>query len=239
MYPASAAHESGQPQRRNLSNDLASAVAAMIHRESLQPGDQLDSVKVLAARFQVAVPTMREALRRLEAMGGVTLRHGSGVYVGENVRRMVLPNPLYPKPTRGMLVELLEARRQIEPPIAALAATVRDPDGMESMIATLSEAERCVSEADEQLWLVNLNFHRTIAVAGGNTVLAEVIDSIVFIHAEEQLEILRLHGDERRDFEEHRHITELIVAGDVQAARSAMEEHLDNVIQIVRERLSG
>ncbi|NED98727.1 FadR/GntR family transcriptional regulator [Phytoactinopolyspora halotolerans] len=238
MYPSETTFGPGQPERRNLSNDLATAVAAMIHRESLQPGDQLDSVKALAERFQVAVPTMREALRRLEAMGGVLLRHGSGVYVGDNVRRMVLPNPLSPKPTGGVLIELLEARLQIEPPIAALAATVRDPRGVGSMRSTLDEAQRCIAEGDEQLWLVNLNFHRAIAAAGGNTILAEVIDSIVFVHAEEQLEILRLHGDQERDFTEHRQITELIEEGDAQAARRAMAEHLDNVIQIVRRRLS-
>jgi GntR family transcriptional regulator, transcriptional repressor for pyruvate dehydrogenase complex len=214
------------------------AVATMIHDESLQPGDQLESVKTLAGRFQVAVPTMREALRRLEAMGGVNLRHGSGVYVGENVRRMVLPNPLSPKPTGDQLIELLEARRQIEPPIAALAATVRSREGTDLMVDTLDEARRCIVDHDDRLWLVNLNFHRTIAAAGGNTILAEVLDSIVFIHAEEQREILRLHGDEERDFDEHRRITELIVDGDVDAARLAMEEHLDNVIRIVRDRLS-
>ncbi|WP_166346412.1 FadR/GntR family transcriptional regulator [Phytoactinopolyspora limicola] len=228
----------GTPERRSLSSDLAMAVASMIHNESLQPGDQLESVKTLATRFQVAVPTMREALRRLEAMGGVSLRHGSGVYVGENVRRMVLPNPLSPSPTGEQLIELLGARLQIEPPIAALAATVRERQGIDLMVETLDEARQCISAGDDRLWLVNLNFHRTIAAAGGNTILAEVIDSIVFIHAEEQREILRLHGDEDRDFEEHRRITELIVDGNVDAARQAMHEHLDNVIRIVRERLS-
>lgn len=226
-------------ERRSLSNDLAAAVAAMVHEQSLGPGAQLESVKALAARFGVAVPTMREALRQLEAMGGVRLRHGSGVYVGENVHRMVLPNPLSPKPTGDRLIELLQARRVIEPPIAALAASVRDEPGILALQAALDEAQRCIAEHDERLWQVNLGFHRALAAAAGNTVLAEVIDSIVLVHAEEQREILRLHGDENRDFAEHRQITELIVAGDVDAAREATDEHLRNVIDIVRERLSA
>ncbi|HEX6335526.1 MAG TPA: FCD domain-containing protein [Jiangellaceae bacterium] len=224
-------------ERRSLSNELAAAVVAMVHEQDLEPGAQLESVKALAARFGVAVPTMREALRQLEAMGGVRLRHGSGVYVGENVHRMVLPNPHSPKPTGDRLIELLEARRVIEPPIAAYAARVRDEQGIRTLQAALDEARRCVADHDERLWRVNLDFHRALAAAAGNTVLAEVIDSIVLVHAEEQREILRLHGDEDRDFSEHQQITELIVAGDVDGARRATDEHLVNVIDIVRERL--
>lgn len=239
MTPVSVPPEAVGYERRSLSTDLASAVVAMVHEQSLQPGAQLESVKALAARFGVAVPTMREALRQLEAMGGVQLRHGSGVYVGENVHRMVLPNPHSPKPTGDRLIELLQARRAIEPPIAALAASVRDEVGVRALRSALAEAQRCITEHDEDLWRVNLEFHRALAAAGGNTVLAEVIDSIVLVHAEEQREILRLHGDENRDFDEHRRITELIVAGEVDAARQATDEHLRNVIEIVRERLSA
>lgn len=226
-------------ERRSLSTDLAAAVASMVHEQRLEPGAQLESVKSLAARFGVAIPTMREALRQLEAMGGVRLRHGSGVYVGENVHRMVVPNPHSPKPTGDRLIELLQARRVIEPPIAALAAAVRDGEGIRHLQATLDEARRCITEHDDRLWRVNLDFHRALAAAAGNGVVAEVIDSIILVHAEEQREILRLHGDEDRDFAEHRQITELIVAGDVDAARQVTEQHLDNVIEIVRLRLDG
>lgn len=225
-------------ERRRLSADLAAAVAAMMHEQALEPGAQLESVKSLAARFGVAIPTMREALRQLEAMGGVSLRHGSGVYVGNNVRRMVVPNPHSPKPTGDRLIELLRARRIIEPPIAAVAAGVRNADGVAALRNTLEEARRCIAEGDEQLWLVNLEFHRALAAVAGNSVLGDVIDSIVLVHAEEQREILRLHGDEDQDFAEHQQITELVLSGDVDAAHEATAEHLDNVIEIVAKRLS-
>ena len=65
--------------RRSLLDDLATSMLSLIADRKLSVGDQFESVRSLAERFKVAVPTVREALRRLEATGAVELRHGSGV----------------------------------------------------------------------------------------------------------------------------------------------------------------
>ncbi|WP_298331610.1 FadR/GntR family transcriptional regulator [Haloactinopolyspora sp.] len=226
----------GEVSRRTLADELASGVVELIHENGLEPGAQMDTVRELARRFDVAVPTMREGLRRLEAMGVVVLRHGSGVYVGENVRRSVVHNPHSQVLTGERLIDLLEARRVIEPPIAATAATVRDPDGCARLAAKLAEAEQCLNDARDRLWIVNLDFHRALAQAAGNTVLAEVVDSIVLVHAEEQKEILRLHGNESEDFQEHQRITRAVLDGDIDAAFQATRDHLSNVIEAIRAR---
>src|SRR5690625_4866647 len=189
--------------RRTLSSDLARAVVGLVNDNRLEAGDPLESVKLLAARFDVAVPTMREALRRLEGLGVLEFRHGSGIYVGANAGRRVLANPLFPKTDHGQLVELLEARLEIEPPLARLAAEVRDGAGLDWMEASLARARLQVEAGDAEVWLTNLDFHRAVAATSGNTILAEVLDSIMLIHAESQREILRLHGDAAKDFDEH------------------------------------
>ncbi|UFU07609.1 FadR/GntR family transcriptional regulator [Ruania halotolerans] len=222
--------------RRNLSGDLAQAVVALLEQEGLRTGDALESLKALAARFDVAVPTMREALRRLEGLGVVDFRHGSGIYVGANAGRRVLANPVQSRPDADQLVELLEARRQIEPSLAMLAAQVRDPAGIAVMDQTLSRAKDQIVSGDEELWLTNIDFHRAVAAAGGNGVLVEILDSIVLIHAEDQREILRLHGDADDDYAEHAHIAECVRRGDPLAARDAAFAHLDHVVEVIRAR---
>ncbi len=222
--------------RRTLADELTTGIVELIHEQELEPGEQMDTVRAMAARFDVAVPTMREALRRLDAMGVVVLRHGSGVYVGENVRRSVLPNPHSQVLTGERLTDLLEARRTIEPPIAAAAAAARDDEGSARLAEKLTEAEHCLNHDRDRLWIVNLDFHRALAQAAGNSVLGEVVDSIVLVHAEEQKEILRLHGNESEDFEEHRRITQAILDGDVDAAFQATRDHLTNVIQAIQAR---
>lgn len=226
----------GEVSRRTLADELAGGVVELIYAQKLEPGAQMDTVRELAGRFGVAVPTLREALRRLEAMGIVVLRHGSGVYVGENVRRSVLPNPHSQLLTGERLIDLLEARRVIEPPIAGMAADIREPAGSALLAEKLAEAEHCLTHDRDRLWMVNIEFHRALAQASGNSVLAEVVDSIVLVHAQEQKEILRLHGDESEDFAEHRAITRAVLDGDADAAVQTTRDHLTNVIEAIRAR---
>lgn len=229
----------GAVSRRTLADELAAGVVDMIHRQGLEAGGQLDSARSLAERFGVAVPTIREALRRLEALGVVVLKHGSGVYVGENVRRTVMHNPASRSPSKENLIELLEARRVIEPPTAALAAASDDEQGRQRLRDALDEAAACLDHDQGRLWVANLDFHRALALAAGNTVLSEVVDSIVLVHASEQREILRLHGKESVDFNEHREISEAVLAGDQDAAFDATQRHLTNVIEAIRSRGDG
>src|SRR5690625_1868087 len=223
--------------RRTLSSDLARAVVGLVNDNRLEAGDPLESVKLLAARFDVAVPTMREALRRLEGLGVLEFRHGSGIYVGANAGRRVLANPLSPAPEQGQLVELLEARLQIEPPLARLAAKVRDKAGLAWMEETLARARQQVTAGDNAVWLTNLDFHRAVATTGGNTILAEVLDSIMLIHAAEQREILHLHGDAEKDFDEHASLAAAIREGKPEHAAEVAHRHLDLVTEIVRARI--
>lgn len=226
----------GEVTRRTLADELAAGVVDLIHRQGLDAGDQLDSARSLAEQFGVAVPTIREALRRLEALGVVVLKHGSGVYVGENVRRTVMHNPVSRTPSKENLIELLEARRVIEPPTAALAAANQNSEGQDRLRAALDEAAACLDHDQGRLWVVNIDFHRALALAAGNTVLIEVVDSIVLVHASEQREILRLHGKESVDFNEHKEISDAVLSGDSDAAYQATQRHLTNVIEAIRTR---
>ncbi len=77
----------------SLSERLADGIVEIIRTERLGPGDALASSRELAQRFEVTTPTVREALRRLEATGIVEFRHGSGTYVGAGIERRLLANP--------------------------------------------------------------------------------------------------------------------------------------------------
>src|SRR5690606_20126450 len=199
-------------------------------------GDQLEGVKALAVRFGVAVPTMREALRRLEGLGIVELRHGSGIYVGGNAGRRVLMNPVLPRSDLDQLVELLEARLALEPEIARIAAQVRDPIGLAWLDEVLGQARAQLEAGDDMLWRTNLDIHRAIAATTGNAILAEVLDSVVLLHADDQRAILALHGDAVEDLGEHEQIRALVVAGDAAAAHSAVTDHLGHVVRVIRSR---
>src|SRR5690625_121807 len=222
--------------RVNLSADLAAAVVKMIGERGLTQGMRLDSQRDLAAHFGVAVPTMREALRQLEGMGVLSFRHGSGIYVGKNFARSVVPNIALPPAGHDRLLDLIEARVLIEPAVAAQAARVREPDGIARLTQLLAEAQECLQQEDERLWKINLDLHRAIAQAAGNRIVTEVLDTLLLIHGEDQRQILFLHGDPRTDFDEHVAIVDLIVAGKAEEVIDVMRRHLQDVAGAIRTK---
>jgi GntR family transcriptional regulator len=64
------------PSRR-----VADQLRAEIDQGKYRSGDQLPSYRDLAATWNIAVGTAREAVRLLEQEGRVEIRHGSGAYV--------------------------------------------------------------------------------------------------------------------------------------------------------------
>ena len=79
-------------------------------------------------------------------------------------------------------------------------------------------------------------FHRAVAAASGHRVLHEVIDSLLWAHAGEQRQIMRLFDDRSRDYDEHRAVLEAIEAGDAEQAGHLMRRHLDDVKRVVATR---
>jgi GntR family transcriptional repressor for pyruvate dehydrogenase complex len=224
--------------RRSSSDLLTEQIVELIEREGLGPGDRLPTVPALAARFAVATPTMREALRRLQAVGVVDMRHGSGVYVRHAGRRVVLPNPFPGRLKIETIFDLLDARLLIEPHLAGLAAAADD-----SAIAELAElieraARLLEGEQDVPLTAANLGFHRGVARCGGNAVLGQVIDTLLDLYEPEQMEILRLYADRAHDHEEHVAILQAIQGHDPALASERMQRHLEGVRTVVAERAS-
>ncbi|MFC9977313.1 FadR/GntR family transcriptional regulator [Spirillospora sp. NPDC127200] len=223
--------------RPSLSDALTERVLELIRSDGLRAGDRLPSVRDLAERFAVTTPTLREALRRLEATGAVRMRHGSGVYVGAGLERVVIPNPNVRRLAGGQLLQLLDARLLIEPPLAAMAARRADPADLARLRSILEQAGRHLRGEDAELNETNMTFHRAAAHAAGNDVLDEVIASLLSLHATEQREILRLFDDRVRDHEEHLAILAAIEGGDARGAEELMRAHLTDVKRVIEKRL--
>lgn len=223
-------------RRSRLSDDLATAVVDLISTDGLVAGQQIPALRPLAEQFGVAVPTMREALRRLEGMGILEFRHGSGIYVGPNSDRLVMANQLAPRPTPQQLIDLVSARLVIEPPLAALAAEHRTDDDVDRLRRVLADSADHLRAGDDRLVTTNIDLHRAIAAATRNPVLEQVLDSLAAVHREDQAEILVLHGSADTDHAEHAELVDLIAGRRADDARVAMHRHLAGVLQVLRDR---
>src|SRR6266516_2057297 len=77
-----------RPLRPSVSDYVTEQLLELIRAE--EEGSRLPSVVSLAQSLSVGAPTVRESLRRLEAIGVVEIRHGSGVYVLNTASRVLL-----------------------------------------------------------------------------------------------------------------------------------------------------
>ncbi|NUR90023.1 MAG: FadR family transcriptional regulator [Nonomuraea sp.] len=223
--------------RPTLSDALTERMLELIREGGLRPGDRLPSTRELSQRFAVTTPTLREALRRLEATGAIEMRHGSGIYVGADIERIVLPNPNMREMHGAQLLELLGARIVIEPPLAALAAEHAAAEDLGTLRRVLEEAGRHLRGQDAELHEANMTFHRATARLAGNSVLNEVVDSLLTVHGPEQRQILQIFDDRRRDYDEHLAILRAIEERDPRQAEELMRAHLVDVKTVIENRL--
>jgi GntR family transcriptional regulator, transcriptional repressor for pyruvate dehydrogenase complex len=69
------------PQKSNIADGVFEDLRAQILSGRLKPGERLAGERELAATFGTNRNTLREAVRKLEQAGLVTVRHGQGVTV--------------------------------------------------------------------------------------------------------------------------------------------------------------
>jgi GntR family transcriptional repressor for pyruvate dehydrogenase complex len=231
---------SSPPSKPNLSTYLSQQVLNLIRENNLQPGERLPSAKALADQFAVATPTMREALRRLQATGILDIKHGSGIYVRRDRERLMLSNPGYGTLETYTILQVLDARLLIEPHLAELAAQRATETDITEVAKLLDEAEAALARHDDSYYSANNVFHTAIARTSGNLVLAHVIESLIELYSTE----LNLVDPTRtlveiraRDHRSHQLIFAAIRDRDGLRAREAMTEHLTIARSTVTPRL--
>src|SRR5207237_8247024 len=96
--------------------------------------DRLAPERDLAEKFLVTRTSVREALRALESLGLVEIRPGEGTFVRQvSIDTRIEPLALLMVSQREAIGELFEARRLLEPSLAALAATRATPAALHEM----------------------------------------------------------------------------------------------------------
>jgi GntR family transcriptional regulator, transcriptional repressor for pyruvate dehydrogenase complex len=220
-------------RRHNLADDLAQRIKEMIDAEGYASGERLPTIAAMAKRFGVGHPTLREALKKLETLGMVSVRHGSGVYIGSRTNPLFVSNPVLAGTlSKKTLLDLVEARIPIELATVALAARNADDEDFERMEDLLRRAEAHLAN-DAVLSTTNMAFHEAIAVASGNSVLHQLLHVLSDVFRDEQHAIIDIYGSRQRDHDEHCGILEALREGDEELAVFRMRAHLEGVREVL------
>lgn len=224
----------GPVLKQSLADRLARRISGMIQNGDYRNGDRLPPIMEMARQFGVGHPTVREALKKLETVGVVEIRHGSGVYVSRSQEVLLLASPDFQgKVTKKLLVDLIEARTPIEAQSVALAARNATAEHLAEMRRLLATAGENLDN-DDVLNPINMSFHRQIALASGNTVIAQLLDVLQDLFTQEQRLILGIFGSRERDHDEHIAIFEALEQRNETLAVERMTKHLEGVRDAVR-----
>jgi len=217
-------------------NKVYEEVARQLERiilKKLHPGDKLPSERELAENLGVSRSSIRDAIRSLELMGLVEPRQGAGTVVRE-ISADTLMNPLTNvlRHKMELVGELLDFRKMLEPPLAARAATHASDEELEEMEEILRRQETKLRRGEAAIE-EDSEFHYSIAMASGNSVVLKVLDVLMDLLRDTRERSLQLEGRPQRSLAGHRRVLAAIKRRDAEAAKAAMRRHIEDVEEIV------
>ena len=231
-----------QAEKTTLYDDIVEQLRGLIINGNIKPGERLPSERTLCEELGVSRAILREALKGLELMGVVQIKHGGGTFVRNDINANLLSQslrfiPIDPEMGKTIL-ELLETREAIESTsirLAAMRATNDQLKSIEDEFALMKDAY-CHEDWDK-MSEHDVNFHLLICEASGNSILYQIEKSIqsMLLKAMETTIYIPTAGSLAIDF--HEKIVAAIRKHDSELAQSLMVDHIRTVGKKVMEAL--
>jgi GntR family transcriptional regulator, transcriptional repressor for pyruvate dehydrogenase complex len=213
--------------------EIVRQIRGLIASGRLKSGDRLPPERELAERFRVSRTSVREALRALESRGLLEVRPGDGTFVRDiPLEDLVESLALVILPHREAVKELFEARRLLEPAIAALAARRATAEELAEMERILDEQAREVAAGRTGL-AQDAAFHAALAQGAHNPAISRIVGALMDLLTQSREESLHIPGRPSRSHEDHRRILDAIRRRDEAGAQASVLEHLIAVERLV------
>jgi len=223
-------------RRNKVYEDVAKQIERQILKK-LKPGDKLPPERELAEMLHVSRSSIRDAIRSLELMGLVEPRQGAGTIVRElSAKSLLNPFASALKHRHELVGELLDFRKMLEPPLAARAATHASTDELTEMDEILRRQEVKLSDGQAAI-AEDAEFHYTVALASGNSVVLKLLDMVMELLRETRERSLQVEGRPQKSLAGHRRILAAIKRHDAETAKAAMRRHIEDIEEIVLEKL--
>ena len=170
---------------REKPQQIADELRQLIVSGKLSEGDSLGHEPDLVERFGVSRPSLREALRILEARGliSVVRGRGGGIVVHEPNGRITARNAALVLQARNVsLADVYEARSLLEPTAVRVVASLRSRRAAAAELRRLIDEQMRVIAEPEAFGPANARFHEQLVALAGNqtlTIVAEMLNEIV------------------------------------------------------------
>ncbi|MFZ5964492.1 FadR/GntR family transcriptional regulator [Thalassococcus sp. BH17M4-6] len=222
-----------QPEK--LSSAVTRQIEKLILRGVLRPGERLPAERELADRLGVSRPSLREAVADLQARGLITSRAGAGIFVADVLGSAFSDALVKLFSTHDEAVfDYLGFRRDMEGLAAERAARLGSETDLKVIGALFEQMEAAHQKrnpADEAQ--LDADFHLAIIEASHNVIMLHMMRSMYQLLREGVFYNRQVMFKQRTTrsalLDQHRVINDALQARDPDAARAAVEAHLDFV----------
>ncbi|MCB1858497.1 MAG: FadR family transcriptional regulator [Gammaproteobacteria bacterium] len=219
-------------RRHDLSKQIADQIRQAIIEGTLKADDRLPTEEDLAQRFDVSRPTIREALKRLAAQNLIRTRRGptGGSFI-TNPSMLELSDTLTGLTTllvgmeRFSTQEINQARQELELICCRLAATQCTREDLLQLGQEL-QVQQDPALSPEAFCASDVRFHRAIANATGNHMLAFIMHTVIEA-LQPVANMLASRFQERQVIvDQHQRLYEALEQRDAQAAEKVIIEQI-------------
>jgi GntR family transcriptional regulator, transcriptional repressor for pyruvate dehydrogenase complex len=219
----------------NIPDKVRDILKDAIYDRRLKPGDKLPSEEALRKQFKVSKTVMREALGQLVAEGLIEKRRGAlgGSFVSEGNSERILHVVLDCYHLGGLTIEeVIDFRRNIEPVVLEMACVRREEFDL-AMLKTNLDTCRQALEKDTIDRHNQVDFHRLIAVACHNGLLASSMSAAIKISREFTSKLPFSLAEAKEDFEYNEKFFNCIENSKTSQARELMDAHFERSKMLV------
>lgn len=225
--PGTDALSSGRISRESVPEQIFQSICTAILTGRYAPGEKLPTQRALAGEFDVNMATVREAVKKLEQLRLIEVRHGDAMRVRDWRRHGSLDIVAHMLFGAGafdaqVLANVLEARRLLLTECARLAAERRSSE----QAARLKELSARLADdlPDQTAQAIDFEFYEELAEASGNLVFTLIINSIRDLYLQHAAAFSAVVDNRERLIPLYARVAAAIDRGDATAAAEAARE---------------
>ena len=219
-------------RHKNLCDMIVDDIKKDIISSELKPGDKISGEYDLAKKYEVSRFTVREAMKKLDSTGLITIKHGIGSFVNK-----ITPES-FMKPLLPVLVmsnidiqEICEARLPLEVQSISLCIDRINDEKLSEMKEIYKKMERALSEKDiDKYNELDIQFHLLLAKASENRVLFEMLSTLQDMLREQLKRDVKVPDSLERSIKRHKLMIEAIENKEKELAKQLMTLHINDSI---------
>lgn len=219
-------------KKKKVSDMVIDEIKRMLENGELKEGDKLPNQYEFADQLGVSRPSLREALNQLTVAGVIEQKPGAGTIlkVGDPNLWYGIQNAPVLSDTKATM-ELLEARKEIEPIAIRLAVEKMNNQDLDLLKESIVNMEQYYAEGDITSYLKeDLTFHYLIAKSCHNRFILQMLINIKVLMEEFMRESFEKIGPLLRNSLDHHHaILNAITENNKEKSVFELKNHIDDI----------